>query len=699
MSPYFKSFLCLIFLLGSSLLSRAQESCMLIPASLEQRAGQAALIIEGKVIRQQARWDQQRRNIYTANLVEVYKVFKGAAPLATQVEILTEGGSVGNDLHVFSGTLSLQTGQQGLFFLEPSRFPLSPQFGLSGPVYSVYTSLQGFIRYDLPFDEAVSPFQNYQSISLELYPALQALPGIRRQELQPNPDLQQARPRSSSFRHPAARTQATPNISSFSPQIISAGTGAVLTITGSNFGATQGGGFVEFKNANNGGATFSRPQAADYLSWTENTIQVRVPSSTQGGGVAGSGQIKVTNNQGNTQTSSGILTVEFAISNILRDNVPYPAYHVDKNGAGGYTLSYAAGVPAAARQAFSNSLKQWTCQTAINWQIGQDQPQSTPVADDGINIIRFSAPGDIPANILGRTTSRYQGCEIGGGFRFFVNELDFEFNNSILWQFGPGNPTTLQFDFESVALHEQGHGHQLAHLILPRAVMHYAVARGQISRQLNGRSDVDGGNFVTQRSFRSNICGPARMAPLVRNDCPVPQPFISFAASRQSDGSTLLTWASRQEGSLSGYEVQRSSNGFNWLPLSQVDAQGGPYSFTDPRPFAGRTYYRLRLVYGNGMPGYSGIRQVDTGAGATAFVQLYPNPINEQLSFDYYAPAAGQVVLRILDAAGRQYGRHVRRVSAGSNPFVFDTSQLGRGFYLLQTIFNQQVQTTKFLKL
>jgi hypothetical protein len=480
---------------------------------------------------------------------------------------------------------------------------------------------------------------------------------------------------------------------------MTAGTGAVLTISGTNFGAERGDGFVEFRNANDGGGSFIRPQAVDYVSWTDNTIEVKVPSAAQGGGVAGSGQIRVTNDAGSTHTSPGVLTVEFAVSNVLRDDIPYHPYHVDKNGTGGYTLSFAAGVPAAARQAFNRALRQWTCQTAINWTVGDDAPAATEVGDDGINLIRFSPAGDIPANILGRTTTRYQGCEINGGLRFYVNELDFEFNSSVNWQFGPANPSPLQFDFESVVIHEQGHGHQLAHLILPRAVMHYAVNRGQVSRQLNGRSEVDGGNFVTQRSFRSNICGPARMTPLVTESCPLPDPLVSFQVIAGPNGSGQLEWSVQQEGNLAGYEVQRSSNGYNWLPLDQVDANGGPYTYPDPSPFPGITYYRLRLMYTDGTPAYSGIRQVGSETGLAATIQLYPNPVEQQLSFDYHAPAGGQVVLRILDMAGRQHGMIVRRIAQGNNPFVFDTSQLGRGFYLLQAISGQQVQIAKFLKL
>lgn len=702
MKPLYRFLICFFLALLAAPLAQAQEACLLLPAPLQERAARASLVIEGKVIRQQGYWDRGHQNIYTANLVEVYKVFKGQVPAGGQLEVVTEGGQVGLQLHVLSGTLRLQAGQQGIFFLEAARFPVAAHYLGTQPLYGVYASSQGFIRYGLPFEEATEPFHTYPSIEADLYPALQQLPGLRLQLLRPNPELQQARPRSGSASHPAARTLATPSISGFTPQVISAGTGAVLTIRGLHFGGERGSGFVEFRNANDGGGSFIRPQPSDYVSWTDTTILVRVPSAAPGGGVAGSGLLRVTNAEGSSQASPGALTVEFALSNILREDVPYAPHHVDRNGAGGYTFSFASGFPAAARQAFSGAMDQWSCQTGINWVLGEDVPAATPVAEDGLNVIRFSPAGNnsgqIPANILGRTTTRYQGCEISGGVRYTVNELDFEFNSGINWQFGPGAPSLLQYDFYSVVLHEQGHAHQLSHLILPRAVMHYSVARGQVSRQLNGRSEVDGGTFVTRRSFRSNICGPARMTPRVPENCSQPGPVLAFQAASQPDGSSLLTWTSQQEGGVQGYEVQRSSNGFHWLPLKVVSAGGGSYSFSDPRPFGGITYYRLRLLQPGSLV-YSALRQTGSEAGGQAFIQLYPNPVQEQLAFEYHAPAAGQVVVRIFDTAGRQHGVVARRIAAGNNPFLFDTSRLARGLYLLQTESGREVRQTRFVKL
>ena len=65
----------LIFLL--LLLPPAVLKAQLVPLSLEQRVINSDVVFEGKVLSKSASWDENRRHIYTSNLISVYKVFKG----------------------------------------------------------------------------------------------------------------------------------------------------------------------------------------------------------------------------------------------------------------------------------------------------------------------------------------------------------------------------------------------------------------------------------------------------------------------------------------------------------------------------------------------------------------------------------------------------------------------------------------------
>lgn len=92
----------------------------------------------------------------------------------------------------------------------------------------------------------------------------------------------------------ANTTQAVAAITGFSPSTITAGTFSVVTINGSGFGTTQGTSFVEFKRADDGGATFCRPDLG-HIYYDDTQIQVRLTTTGAGtvNSTPGSGVIRV----------------------------------------------------------------------------------------------------------------------------------------------------------------------------------------------------------------------------------------------------------------------------------------------------------------------------------------------------------------------------------------------------------------------
>jgi hypothetical protein len=82
---------------------------------------------------------------------------------------------------------------------------------------------------------------------------------------------------------------AVPNIM---PTTITAGTGSVLTITGTGFGAFRGpSSYVSFPSASVSGSSSVVASASDYVSWTDTKIEVKVPA----GVVTGLGWITINN--------------------------------------------------------------------------------------------------------------------------------------------------------------------------------------------------------------------------------------------------------------------------------------------------------------------------------------------------------------------------------------------------------------------
>ncbi|MDQ4141036.1 MAG: IPT/TIG domain-containing protein, partial [Bacteroidota bacterium] len=354
------------------LVSFGQETCVLTPVNLEERAREANLIVEAEVMNQQSYWDAAHRNIYTRHTLQLFKVIKGTAP--ETLSIVTEGGKVGDSYHVFSGTLQLKTGEQGVFFLNPAPAKMLPA-NQNQALFTVYSSSQGFIRYNLLTQQAIEPFKTYSTIIKELYPALRQVARPNFKNIRPNPSVKMPTPNNSGNSQVpsgALRTHAAPAISGFTPDTLTAGTGSLLTIRGSNFGSTRGAGSVQFRNADNGGTSFIDILADDYIFWTDTEIQVRVPGKTSTNNTPGSGDIQVTNNDGLTVISTQRLVIEYSVSQVVYEQALFSPRLVNSNGQGGYTFQFAPDFAQnePAKSAFTRALNAWSCHTGINWNTG-----------------------------------------------------------------------------------------------------------------------------------------------------------------------------------------------------------------------------------------------------------------------------------------------------------------------------------------
>ncbi|MGB5419425.1 T9SS type A sorting domain-containing protein, partial [Algibacter sp.] len=159
-----------------------------------------------------------------------------------------------------------------------------------------------------------------------------------------------------------------------------------------------------------------------------------------------------------------------------------------------------------AKAAFVRAFDSWRCETRVNWEIGGTATATDVNGADNEHVIRFDNGFELEAGVLGTCYSQYVGRLCSDEVIWSVTDLDIVFDSETSWYFGTGTFDDGEYDFETVALHELGHGLQLGHVINSDNVMHYTILKNTTNTILDSNS-IDVANDVQSRSSTNQICG------------------------------------------------------------------------------------------------------------------------------------------------------------------------------------------------
>ncbi len=525
--------------------------------AIEKKIDKASLIIEGRVVDQRAFWNAAHTIIYTSNTVQVYKLFKGKI-ISQQIEILTQGGSVGNRSLVVSDLLQLRKNETGMFFcLENSLNIHSPV--TKNILYDVYSSTQGFLKYDLENDEAYAPFAHYKSISQDLYNIIIKRTGALKKIIDSSLKIY-----SGNVSNGTGGTLGT--ISSFSPATVHAGAinddaNNILTINGSGFGnSPSGSAGVKFKDGNNDkpAPTYKIDyNAPNIISWSDTKIVLNVPDR------AATGKFAVVLSDGTSVNSStdlnvffAVLDAEFTVSG--KDFVSEPRL-MNANGSGGYDYQFSTSTAGGGINFSTSPAKETFERAAATWReiVGANLSEGATtsvqaVKDDEVNVIVFdnnnTGVPKMADGVLEATYSWFSACQSGlqlltaqkTGFDILIRNDAVSLGSDINLDEGPCFPTQNTYDLEMIILHELGHALNLAHInddyedggngyptVNPSAVMHYAIL-DFVNRRSPDAAAYRGALYaITPQNNTYGSCGlfsqemaPLTVTPVTTDECP-----------------------------------------------------------------------------------------------------------------------------------------------------------------------------------
>lgn len=173
---------------------------------------------------------------------------------------------------------------------------------------------------------------------------------------------------------------------------------------------------------------------------------------------------------------------------------------------------------------------------------------------------------------------------------------------------------------------------------------------------------------------------------------PVPVELTSFIAQASSEG-VILKWTTASELNNHGFEIEKSSDGTEFLTIAFVPGAGTTtevteYSYTDDVDYKGGEtfYYRLKQVDLDGRVQYSSIVEVMFDIPKDFVLhQNYPNPFNPSTTIKFAVPKSSLVNIKVYDLTGQEVASLVNEVKeAGTYEIKFDAQGLASGVYILR---------------
>lgn len=156
----------------------------------------------------------------------------------------------------------------------------------------------------------------------------------------------------------------------------------------------------------------------------------------------------------------------------------------------------------------------------------------------------------------------------------------------------------------------------------------------------------------------------------------LPLSLTSFSGSKQGNDA-LLQWKTANEINVSRFEIQRSDNGQNFIPVSTVTPGNFSYSFTDVNIFNSKSvvFYRLKSIDVDGRFTTSAI--IRLSSKQINPLTVYPNPAKNIITVSSSKKQDAVIINTI--------GQVVGKIQLVNGSQVFNVTVLGSGIYYIKT--------------
>lgn len=182
----------------------------------------------------------------------------------------------------------------------------------------------------------------------------------------------------------------------------------------------------------------------------------------------------------------------------------------------------------------------------------------------------------------------------------------------------------------------------------------------------------------------------------------LPVEMTYFTGKVKDQNNVQLDWGTATEIDNEGFDIERSIDGQSYEKVGFVAGNGTSYneqsySYTDINVPAGKWYYRLKQVDGDGAYEYSQVITVNISSEIKELAKVFPNPTRGAFTIELNQVNTDNVTISLHD----RVGRIIRTTTYDNrqNTYSFDNSDLPSGIYFVKVAAGNFTQTIRVVKL
>lgn len=208
---------------------------------------------------------------------------------------------------------------------------------------------------------------------------------------------------------------------------------------------------------------------------------------------------------------------------------------------------------------------------------------------------------------------------------------------------------------------------------------------------------------VKNKSYSNSVVlAPYSSIILVSQNAPsklLPLSFLDFRGEVKNK-SIGLEWVTTNENNTDYFEVERSSNDFNYTTIGKIKAGNAPgilqYNFTDYTPGNSINYYRLKQFDIDGKFTYSKVIHFQNSVSLG--LRISPNPVKSKINLQVIGFQNNQDINYYIFSASGSLVK-IGHANSAISLITVDVSNLNGGMYIIKAVSGDITVSREFLKL